>query len=143
MTLQRRDVLMYQEKQYALDRDILKSYFEAHPDRKPVKPGFDSTLHRGYFSEFQIKDKQLFVVDLRVNVDFNQESGEMISASVMESSLPDLTVCTWFSGDLNVFSIDENPVYLKFTIQKGKVIDVETLTEDEYDRLGNHAYDYF
>lgn len=143
MTLQRRDVLIFQEKRYALDRDILKSYFEAHPDRKPAKPGFDSTLHRGYFSEFEIKDKQLLVVDLRVNVDFDQESGEMVSASVIESSLPDRAVCEWFSGDLNVFSLFGEPEYARFRIQEGMVMQVKPLTRQEYDDLGNHAYDYF
>ncbi len=142
MTLQRRDVLLYQEKEYALDRDILKSYFEAHPDRKPAKTGFDSTLHRGYFSEYEIKNDQLYVVDLCVNVGFDREAAEEISTSVMESSLPDQTVCTWFSGDLNVFSLFGEPEYVRFRIQEGMVVQVELLTKQEYDDLGNHAYDY-
>lgn len=142
MTLQRRDVLMYQEKRYALDRDILKSYFEAHPDRKPAKTGFDSTLHRGYFSEFEIKDKQLFVVDLSVNTDFDNNTGEDISTSVMDSALPDQTACNWFSGDLILFSLSDSPKYLRLKIQEGILDKVEVLTKQEYDDLGNHAYDY-
>jgi hypothetical protein len=146
MTLQRRDILIYHERKYHLNLDIFRSYFEENPDRKPQKIGFDSNLHRGYFSEFRIIDDQLIAVDIRVHFDFDKETGDLLSKSVIEDALPNLRVCSWFSGTLLLFSTpsetNDEDTYLKMEITKGKVEEVVTLSSEEYDDFGNHAYDY-
>lgn len=145
MTLQRRDVLIYNGKKYALNCDILKPYFEANPNKKPKKIGFDSSLHRGYFSEFEIINNRLLAIDLRVIVDFDQETEEEISKSVIKSALSDFSICNWYTGTLILFSLssDIENEYLSIQIKDGTVITVETLSMEEYHNLGNNAYDYF
>ncbi len=143
MTLQRRDVLVYQDERYALDRDIMKSYFDANPGNKPKKIAFETNLHRGYFSAFEIIDKQLFVVDIRVNVDFDRSTNEIISKSVIESALADRRLCDWYTGELAMYSLSERPRFLQIHVKAGRVLKIEELTKEGYDDLGNHAYDYF
>ena len=143
MTLQRRDILTYNDERYALNCDILKSYFQTHPASEPEKTGFDSNLHRGYFAEFEIIGNQLLVVDVSVMVDLDISTGEEISKSVVESTLSNRRLCQWFSGVLILFSLSDRPEYLRLKIKEGMVTEMEVLTKQEYNDLGNHAYDYF
>ena len=147
MTLQRRDILWYEGKQYALNQDILKEYFELHPERKPPKIGFDTSLYRGYLSEFEIIDNQLCVRDISIIADIDPDTGEEIRKSVIASALPDHKVCKWFSGILILFSFSRRKksknVYLKMNISEGLLASTKTLSEQEYKDLGNAAYDYF
>ena len=143
MTLQRRDILTYHHERYALNCDILKSYFAAHPALKPEKTGFDSSLHRGYFSEYEIIDHKLLVVDIRVNVDFERSTGKEISKSVIDSALSSGRLCQWFTGDLILFSLSASSTYLRLTIKEGILSKAEALTKQAFDKLGNRGYDYF
>lgn len=142
MTLQRRDVLVYQDERFALDRDILKSYFEAHPAKKPEKIAFETNLYRGYYASFEIINRQLLVVDIRVNVDYDENKRDIISKSVLESALADRRLCQWFSGDLMMFSVTTNSRYLRIYVKEGIVSKVEEITKQAYDSVGNHAFDY-
>lgn len=147
MTLQRRDLLTYREKKYLLNRDIFQSYFIENPGLKPQKLGFDSNLHRGYFSEFKIVEEQLMVVDIRVNFDFDRDTGAYLSKSVILDVISNQRACVWFSGTLLMYSTkaraNEERECLKMEIDKGRLVEVLCISNQEYDNLGNHAYDYF
>ncbi len=147
MTLQRRDILNYKEKKYALNLDIFKSYFEVKPNRKPKGAVTMTSLRRGYFSEFKIVDYQLIVFDLSIIYDFDKEKGELLTKSVIDYALPNQRVCSWFSGTLLLSSTSSKPnheyEYLKMEIIKGRLEEIKVLSEQEYHDSGNHAYDYF
>lgn len=147
MSLQRRDILIYNEKEYKLNLDIFNSYFKENPKKKPKKIGFDSNLHRGYFSEFRIVDNKLIAVDIRINFDFDKETGDLLSKSVIEDVLSNLRVCEWFSGTLILFSVptetNDEYDYRRIKILNGIVEISEPISSQEYRDLGNPAYDYF
>ncbi len=147
MTLQRRDILNYKEKKYALNCDIFKSYFEVNPNRKPKNAVSITSLHRGYFSEFKIVDNQLIAVDISIIYDFDKEKGDLLTKSVIDYALPDQRHCNWFNGTLLMYPIpsDEKDQYdcLKMEIVKGRLEAVKVLSKQEYHDFENHAYDYF
>jgi hypothetical protein len=147
MTLQQRDIITYNGKKYSLNRDIMKPFFLTNLDKKPEKSGFDSTLHRGYFSQYELIDNRLLLTDLRVYVDFDKHTSEKISTSVMNSAVGSVRFCSWFSGTLVLNSLtidgDNNYHYLSLKINDGKVEEVVHLTQLEFREMSDYAHDYF
>ena len=147
MTRQKRDILTYNGRTYALNHNVFKSYFTANPERTPKKVGFESDLLRGYYSEFKIVDGQLIAVDIRVNIDFDRESGNMISKSVIEEAFPDAKICEWFSGTLILYSSppDNNGEYhyLRMEIANGNLEEVLPISYQEYLDFDDTGYGYY
>ena len=147
MSLQKRDILLYNDERYVLNRDIFKSYFKDNAGKKPKSSGFNSNLLRGYFSEFKINNNQLIATDIRIYVDIDQQNGELISKSVIDEVLPDNRFCNWFTGVLILFLLQHDSIqpsnYLKINITEGKLQDVRSLTEQEFAAIGNIVNDYY
>lgn len=147
MSVQQRDTITYHKKKYALNRDIMKAYFQVHQDKKPEKIGFDSNLLRGYYSEFKVFDQTLFVVDLRVYVGFDGATGKSLSQSVMTSVLSDRRKCKWFTGPLLLDPLsaktDNKDTWLCIQVFEGMVKEVETLHREEFAERGGYESDYY
>ncbi|WP_153395643.1 hypothetical protein [Chryseobacterium vaccae] len=71
MTQQIRDALLYKDKEYYLNNEILEYYFNEFPERKPENTGGFSACWRGYVAFFEIKNNELII--RKINCLFNQE----------------------------------------------------------------------
>jgi len=66
-TAQFPDIIIYKGKKYDLHTNPLEIYFEKYPNRRPR--GTDCTaLWRGYIATFEIKDSQLYLKDIVIEV---------------------------------------------------------------------------
>jgi len=67
-TLQIPDRIIYNGKKYKLLSNPLESYFEKNPTKRPKDKVDSSALWRGYVATFEIKDNQLYVKDIEIEV---------------------------------------------------------------------------
>ena len=67
-TAQAPDHIIYNGKEYLLYSNPMEEYFKKYPDRRP-KDGISSTaLRRGYVATYEIKNNQLFLKDIEIQV---------------------------------------------------------------------------
>jgi len=96
------DVLVYNNKNYALNCNPLEQYFKAHPNKKPRSGIISSALWRGYQATFEIKDSLLLVKDIEIEYSLKGTDGNDSSAwkSVLSEVFPDSLdrFCTFYSG---------------------------------------------
>ena len=74
---QKPDNLVHNGQRYEVDTTLLEPYFKNNPDKHPDRTIIDENgsiysvistgLTRGYIADFEIKDKQLFVKDIRIH----------------------------------------------------------------------------
>ena len=100
MTDQVRDQLLYQRKRYNLGEELLRSYFDAYPMRKPEPEVLCTGCWHGYVAVFEIKYNQLFVKDVRT---FTTRRNKM--ASHLEQAFPDGNKLDWFTGLISLTDI--------------------------------------
>ncbi|KKP52834.1 MAG: hypothetical protein UR43_C0010G0025 [candidate division TM6 bacterium GW2011_GWF2_33_332] len=67
-TAQISDKIIYKGKTYKLHCNPLESYFNKNPDKRPKSEIMSTALWRGYVATFKIKNKQLFLKDIKVMV---------------------------------------------------------------------------
>jgi hypothetical protein len=58
--------LFFEGKEYPIDNDPMWDYFEKHPEKKPDPPSRMSALWRGYLAFFELRNKDLYLKDLRL-----------------------------------------------------------------------------
>src|SRR5258708_6631795 len=101
-TAQFPDKILYQGEKYNLNSNPLESYFEKYPDKRP-KGGVQSTaLWRGYVATFEVKDSQLFLKDIAVEIwdDSAGQSSKTKWKSVMNEvfASQEVVKIDWFTG---------------------------------------------
>lgn len=125
MTQQIRDALLYKDKEYYLNNEILEYYFNEFPERKPENTGGFSACWRGYVAFFEIKNNELII--RKINCLFNQEREKY------KQKLKDLFPSKkydWFSGLIRIDDFrgkynDENneeAIYELLEIREGNLI---------------------
>ncbi|MEM7512890.1 MAG: hypothetical protein AAF388_18320 [Bacteroidota bacterium] len=67
-TAQIPDKLIYNGKKYALHSNPLEEYFKEFPDKRPRREVSSTALWRGYMATFIVKDNQLYLKDIEVEV---------------------------------------------------------------------------
>jgi hypothetical protein len=65
-TAQLPDKIFFEGKEYELYSNPLESYFNSYPDKKPKSHLISTGLWRGYIATFEIRDSQLFVIDIQL-----------------------------------------------------------------------------
>ncbi|AOW19357.1 hypothetical protein [Urechidicola croceus] len=68
VTTQMKDKVIFQGKEYILFDYLLEHYFAENPEKKPKLQIESSALDRGYISEFEIIENQLYLVDIKIQV---------------------------------------------------------------------------
>lgn len=67
-TVQRKDVLIYNDESYQLKNYYLEDYFESFPEKRPKSGLVSSDLWRGYLAIFKVLDDDIYLVDLQIRV---------------------------------------------------------------------------
>ena len=67
-TAQYPDKIFFNGKTYSLHTNPLEIYFEKYPDKKPKGGLMSSALWRGYVATFEIRDSQLIVKDIEIQI---------------------------------------------------------------------------
>ncbi len=57
----------FQGKHYPIEHDPIGTYFAKHPEKKPVRLNWNSSLSRGYVSWYELRTDQLFLSDLKIS----------------------------------------------------------------------------
>lgn len=98
-TAQIPDKLIYEGESYKLFTNPLESYFKLHPDKKPKPEIVMTALWRGYVATFEIKDNKLFVYDIEIQVQKDDDSKPEWK-SVLAEVFPDTDsqYMDWYSG---------------------------------------------
>lgn len=87
-TAQYPDKIIYEGREYAMQTNPMEAYFDKYPDSKPRKGIMSTALWRGYIATFEIKQGQLFVKDIKVEV--RDTSGEVKFATKWISVLKEV-----------------------------------------------------
>lgn len=100
-TAQYPDNLIYKGKTYALFTNPLESFFEKYPEKRPIGGISSTALWRGYVATFEIRDNQLFLKDIEIEVE--KEGSETFDyewKSVINEVFPDSAQrkIDWFTG---------------------------------------------
>ncbi|WP_420573008.1 hypothetical protein [Kordia sp.] len=138
MTMQKRDVLQYEDEFVSLYINILNPYFEAFPERLVRTEGFITSLRRGYFAEYVIREKSLYVTSLKRFIGFDREKKELIAESTLDIAFPNTKKCNFFSGwiELNKHSKAAEAGNIKLIeIKNGDFVKELTLSKTEYKTL--------
>ena len=61
------DKIIIDDKEYLIRNNPLEPYFEKYPDKKPKTNIISSALHRGYIATFTLKNKKLYLIDIKIN----------------------------------------------------------------------------
>ena len=67
-TAQAPDKIIYNGKEYALHSNPMESYFEKYPDKRPRREVYSSGLRRGYVATFEVKDNQLYLKNIEIEI---------------------------------------------------------------------------
>lgn len=67
-TAQYPDKIVYNGIKYDLFSNPLESYFDKSPDKRPTGGIMSTALWRGYVATFEIKDNQLFLKDIEIQI---------------------------------------------------------------------------
>ena len=104
-TAQEPDKLIYNGKEYSLHSNPMEKYFEKFPDKRPQGKGkvqvVSSSLWRGYIATFEIKDNQLYLKDIEIEVVKKvKKDYEYSWKSVLKKVFPnkDLVKIDWLTG---------------------------------------------
>ena len=142
MTLQKRDILIYNGIEIPIWDDILYEYFKRYPERVTRTPFMITSLWRGYFAEFEISEKnELYIISLNRYIGIDKKSSELyIPESVLDKAFPKTKKCDFFSGfiriDNNYTDID-NVEFKVLEFDNGNLIKEHILTKPELEELKN------
>jgi hypothetical protein len=139
MTLQKRDILQYNEEEIQIWEDILHDYFETFPERLLRTPFLMTTLWRGYFAEFNItKANELYITSLRRYVGFDKENGIFIPEDIIDHAFPHSKKCNFFSAYIRIdnnFFDTEFQEYVVLEFENGNLLKEHRLHKAEFDDL--------
>ncbi|AXY75932.1 hypothetical protein D3H65_18950 [Paraflavitalea soli] len=155
-TAQYPDKVWYNGKEYAMHTNPLEVFFEKNPGRKP-KDGVQSTaLWRGYVATFEIKDNQLLLKDIEIQIVDTAREHSYKWMSVLNEVFPDQRVINidWFTGllvlpcgkrinyvHMGYGSTYEN--YILLEIGQGKLTREKKLGHKEYEKFKAQQFQAF
>lgn len=140
-TAQAPDVLKLDGKTYDLFSNPLEAFLATNAKRLPQSEVMSSALWRGYIATFAIRDKKLFVDDVRILA-----RGETKFRSVMKELFGDAAPhpAEWFTGHLivptgklvNYVHLGYGSTYSAYTIAtviKGDVREIRTMDREQFE----------
>lgn len=134
MTIQIKDILVFNGNEYRLNFELLESYFKDHPERRPRSEVRVTALWRGYIATFEIKNDELLVKAVEILTDIR----ELSTQSALDKAFPDLKKLTWFSGLIRIDEYrgeydDERPgsIFKFLEIHNGNLVNLLSMTYKE------------
>jgi len=145
MTRQISDTLIFENKKYHLNDELLEKFFKSFPDKKPEFEISCTALWRGYIATFEIKNDQLFVKEMEMLLD-----SDFKMKSIVNQIFPNNNKFEWFSGLIRIDNFkgefDEEPKDAKFEyleIKNGNLIQKRTMNFLELQIFKKEQYEYF
>jgi len=144
MTRQIKDKLIYQNREYYLNVELLENYFREFPDKRPYFEISCTTLWRGYVAVFEIKNNELLIkeIDCLTDIDFNMVSqgNEIFTNKKFE----------WFSGLIRIDdfrgefdSESESDIFEYLQIENGNFIQKRIFNYRDLQDFKREQYEYF
>jgi len=157
-TAQTPDKLVYNGKEYRLHSNPMESYFEKFPDKRPKSNVMSTGLWRGYIATFEVKDNQLYLKDIEIQVSKKVKKNDYKYSwkSVLKEVFPNqkLIKIDWLTGLLVVpegkivyyehmgyGSTYENYILLEF--DSGNFIKEKTFGYEEYEKYKEKQFQVF
>lgn len=144
MTRQITDKLIFENKEYYLNEELLESYFREFPEKKPEIKISCTALWRGYVAVFEIKNKELLIKEINwlTDVNFNLKS-------LREEIFPN-NKFEWYSGLIRIddfrgeFDTEpQNGIFEYLQIENGNFIQKRIFNYDELQKFKKEQYEYF
>lgn len=144
MTMQFRDLLIYENKEYDLTATLLSKYFITYPE-KTIKTKYSVTaLYRGYVATFEIRNNLLFVNEIEQLVGKNLRFKRVKKFDYQQ-------YCNWFSGFVRILDRNQNYynefdktipyVFLEFN--EGCLVKKHDFTYESYKAFKDVRYEKF
>ncbi|WP_196889419.1 hypothetical protein [Aureivirga sp. CE67] len=144
MTKQITEFLKFKDTEYFLDHFLLEFYFQEFPERKP-EGEIETCMWRGYFSDYEIVNEELFVAKLHVS-----RKGKY--KSVLNEVFPKSKKMIWFSGLILIDqhktmkpntnnNFEEN--YLIIEIKNGNVSEIRKYNRERLIQFKSEQSEYF
>ena len=112
-TAQEGDILIMKGKKYSIQSEPLRAYIRENPNKLPESEVVSTSNWRGYLATWEVKDEQLFLVDVTILRPVKSQDGGFSTEprSVMASLFPDQkeVPAVWFTG--HVIAIDGELVH--------------------------------
>ena len=157
-TAQYPDMIFYNGKEYFLHNNPLESYFEKYPNKKPQSGMISSALWRGYIAIFEIKNNQLLLKDIEIQVydTSNEKEYKLTQVSVINKVFPnnEIVKIDWMTGllvlpygkivnyvHMGYASTYEN--YILLEINKGNLIQARDFTGKQYEKFKEKQFQAF
>lgn len=144
MTRQITDKLIFENKEYYLNVELIELFFREFPEKRPEFEVQCTALWRGYVATFEIKNNELLIkeIDWLTNIDFTMKSfrDEIFPNNKFE----------WYSGLIRVddfrgeFDEDpENGIFEYLQIENGTFIKKMVFDYNELQDFKKEQYEYF
>ena len=157
-TAQTPDKIIYNGKEYRLHSNPMESYFEKYPDKRPQGEVRMTSLWRGYIATFEIKDNQLYLKDIEIEMSDPTEEKPYNTKweSVKNEIFPDQDIVKidWLTGFLvlpegkvvnyvhmGYASTYENYVLLEF--ENGNLKGEKQFGHEEYEKFKDKQFEAF
>lgn len=95
MSAQMCDKIRYEGTEHYLAATPLEDYFVLHPEVRPVFQGFHSGCMRGYIAEWAIREKRLYLTDIRMMLSTTATFASLFPEAASEGVFAD-----WVTGNL-------------------------------------------
>lgn len=144
MTTQITDKIIFENKEYYLNVELLEGYFREFPEKKPEIKMSCTALWRGYIAVFEIKNKELLIkeIDWLADIDFNMES-------LRDRIFPN-NKFEWYSGLIRIDDYrcefdkePENGIFEYLQIEDGNFIQKRLFNYNELQNFKKEQYEYF
>jgi len=157
-TAQYPDKIIYNGKEYDLHSNPMESYFEKYPDKRPQGGVMSTALWRGYVATFEIKDNQLYLKDIEIEISTKDEKGNYKYSwkSVLNEvfSNQELIKIDWMTGLLvlpegeivNYVHMGYGSTYEKYTLLEvdcGDLKKVKQFGYKEYEKFKEKQFKAF
>ena len=104
-TPQASDIIFYKGRKYKLHTNPLEKYFEKFPDKRPdlfliEEIIITSANWRGYVATFEIRDNQLYLKDIEIQIRETENRRGYINKSILNDVFPnqDFVKVDWMTG---------------------------------------------
>ena len=157
-TAQYPDKVIYNGKEYSLQSNPLESFFKENPDKLPKSEIVSTALWRGYVATFEVRDNQLYVKDIEIEV--SDTSSTRTSSFKWKSVLNEVfpgqkeVKVEWITGLLvmpygkivNYVHMGYGSTYEFYTLlefDKGNLVREKNFKYDEYEKLKERQFQAF
>jgi len=145
-TAQSPDKIIYNQTEYNLQINPLEQYFLKNPNKRPKPSIHSSSLWRGYIATFEIRQNELFLIDIKIQTLEKDNQDNYVWKSVVSEIFPDFKSkkLEWFEGLLilpfgkliNYVHLDYGSTfenYVLLNLKSGTLIKERKLSGEEFE----------